>query len=135
MVPDRTVGLIIGTGACSTCTPVPFPGMTRDGVHWTVFLGGHSHNLPPRPPSSLSLVLPVGGGHNGSHGQERDAEPRHEPDAALKNLQQKNGDEFEGYIGSLEDVKEVEQAIELLHQDPGRSAERSAETWIAQHQR
>lgn len=37
--------------------------------------------------------------------------------AQLKVLQQKNGGEFEGYISSLEDVKEVEEAIELLHLD------------------
>lgn len=37
--------------------------------------------------------------------------------AQLKALQQNKGDEFEGYIGSLEDVKEVEEAIELLYQN------------------
>lgn len=37
--------------------------------------------------------------------------------AQLKGFQQNNGDEFVGYISSLEDVKEVEEAIELLHLD------------------
>lgn len=37
--------------------------------------------------------------------------------AQLKGFKQKKGGDFEGYIGSLEDVEEVEEAIELLHRD------------------